>query len=229
MNKMTWQYIVGFFDGEGCLCIRNRNNYKKGFYHWELSICQSIHQSKVIDDIKSFLDKQKIGSNIYCSSQKSHFGHFGKVEMKRLVIGKIREIKNFIDGVSPYMIVKKEKCEKFLNDYKEGKINKSATLSLRDIEKIKQLVKDGENTIKIGKEIGNSWETIRTFLIKNNIKWIRGKKKTGLWRICPICKLRFYVQLCFVKFKKRIFCSKKCYTNWQKGKGKNAKFNEFSS
>ena len=209
---MTWQYIAGFFDGEGCLTIRKRSNYKKGFYSWELNICQSLKQSKVLDEIKIFLDREKIKSKIYSSQSRN----LGKCEMRRLIIGRIREIKNFIDKVLPYLIVKKEKCEKFLNDYKRGVINKNACLSLQDIEIIKKLVGEGENTVKIGKEIGSSYETIRTFLIKNHINWVKGKKKDGLWRICPTCKLKFYVQPSYVKLKKRIFCSKKCYTISQK-------------
>ena len=107
---MTWQYIAGFFDGEGTIdCLLSPD--KKRRTHFGVAVYQSQKQIQVLYDIQDFLKEQNIESHIYFRKEPRSNG-----EYKQNYIGGSLEIGHrvyalaFLLHTLPYLIVKKQQA-----------------------------------------------------------------------------------------------------------------------
>lgn len=151
MNQITWQYIAGFFDGEGSITIyspREKQNYIM------ISMAQSEGQNKVLYLIQEFLLQKGIAANIYISKPKTQYG---RQKLFALCIRKKRESVIFLEGILPYLIVKKDKATESL---KIAKIpSKTEHLTFGEKVKILKLKKQGLGCRKIGKILNRPKQT----------------------------------------------------------------------
>jgi len=90
-GKMTWQYVAGFFDGEGSLV------WHPGGKSFQVKLTQ--YEPSVLREIQKFLLSYRI---------KSGLGTRGTESPKDLFISNIYCIKEFIEYVADYCIVKEE-------------------------------------------------------------------------------------------------------------------------
>lgn len=101
MTSMNWAYVAGFFDGEGCV----------GKYaHFHVSMNQAEPHDLVIYAIQDFLTTQGVESRV----DVSHSGRRNHNAVHVLSLNKQSEVKKFLEGVLPFLIVKREKAEEVL-------------------------------------------------------------------------------------------------------------------
>lgn len=64
--KMTWQYIAGFFDGEGCIHkVKNRR------FNYSIHLTQTEEVGRILmNEISDFLAAQEIGCHVYDRTNK---------------------------------------------------------------------------------------------------------------------------------------------------------------
>jgi|SRR5579859_1609701 len=95
---MTWQYIAGFFDGEGCITYTSEDRL-------QLSVSQK--RPKVIYRIQEFLALNGIESVIYIQKSSQH--------VLRIKQGKRKEnaIK-FLNLIFPFLVCKRTVVQDFL-------------------------------------------------------------------------------------------------------------------
>jgi len=101
---ITWQYIAGFFDGEGTLGW----NSAQDTFQLQVNIAQNEanNRCKVLEAIQRFLNREGIPSNLYPVSQKKK--GFSQVPILILQINGGREGKaKFLSRCLPYLWVKK--------------------------------------------------------------------------------------------------------------------------
>lgn len=91
-------YIAGFFDGEGCISLTNRGAVK-------VTISQ-----KIVDPLDFIQETLGAGSIYYANKRESYRYYLGG---RPLVI-------SFLEQTLPYLIVKREKAEAYL-EYLKGK------------------------------------------------------------------------------------------------------------
>lgn len=91
--KLTWEYIAGFFDGEGSL---SRHSQNKNI--WIISIAQNT--ANVLVKIKEFIG---YGSIYYDSSGKNY----------KYQIFRRKEVADFVSQIAPFIIVKHEKIQEY--------------------------------------------------------------------------------------------------------------------
>jgi len=99
---MTWEYIAGFFDGEGTVGMRSRNRTR-------IEMCQSKKQGDVLYQIQEFLRINGIQSTIVQAEGANS-------PILRLQMYHSNNIYKFLVKVCPHLIVKKDKAE----DAREG-------------------------------------------------------------------------------------------------------------
>ncbi len=99
---MNWDYIAGFFDGEGNLYYVK----KPSGYAARVAITQN--DISPLLEIKTFLYKNKIDSIIYRNEPK------GKPEKHRLIINGYLDILEFLKNMREIVIVKKNKVEEII-------------------------------------------------------------------------------------------------------------------
>lgn len=129
---MSWQYIAGFFDGEGCIYRATRNGKQLG--HFRLTMTQT--SSEVLTRIAQFLEDKYIKTR---TSMVKRNGN--RSECYTLIIDNIGNILPFLNNTVPYLIVKRSKAMEaisILNDYQnlnsrdKTTRSKSALLILRN-------------------------------------------------------------------------------------------------
>lgn len=105
---MTWEYIAGFFDGEGWIAKSPKPEGHLAKY--TIGIGQSTKQADVLYVISEFLKSERINCRIYkeCPEFVTH--------MTRLLISDSRSISNFLRSVLPFLLVKHEKAAAALAD-----------------------------------------------------------------------------------------------------------------
>ena len=105
---MTWQYIAGFFDGEGSLCcVRGKTTNNNC---WRARLHQS--SSEVLNTISGFLDHQNIAHTIQrtaCKGQKQKYGPYkANSDMFALQVSTKRsQVIPFLKSIYPHLIVKR--------------------------------------------------------------------------------------------------------------------------
>ncbi len=131
--KMTWQYIAGFFDGEGCICLRdyhknktyvdkNKNVkvypiYDRGVrvilaQRTRIYILLAQKENGALKSIGDFIGKKGIKFGI-------HYSNKAKTS-QNMEMGEHKSVEKFLSNIYPYLIVKKEKA-KITLDYIKNK------------------------------------------------------------------------------------------------------------
>ncbi len=131
LYPITWQYIAGFFDGEGCISIYDYERKKtlkdkpnKPTYTYQeklvkISLDQKIRfhvsmvqrETLVLEKIHQFLNKHKIKNSLYFSK---------KTDMGKVQFSSRKAVLSFLKQIHPYLYVKGEKA-KFAIEFLEGK------------------------------------------------------------------------------------------------------------
>ena len=107
--KITWEYIAGFFDGEGNICVCNGRHPKRvlGSNVFQASITQSGAQGKLLlQAIGDVLAKHGIRSCI-CSNRIRSERH---AKTWRLSVGGRMAVYNFLLKIYPYLWIKRVKA-----------------------------------------------------------------------------------------------------------------------
>jgi hypothetical protein len=100
---MTWQYIAGFFDGEGTVMCGFRSNRNCRIF----SLWFSQTDREVLDAICAFLNAEGITANVV--SHRSN--GFKPKKVHRLNVCSIEGVYKALDGMYPFLVVKRAKAE----------------------------------------------------------------------------------------------------------------------
>lgn len=102
-RHIGWEYVAGFFDGEGCVSIVKQNGKLKRI---DVGLFQSEPQAEVLRRIEKFLAREGIvGRWKYHSTHRSE----NASTTVHLVINRQESVRRFLEAVYPYLIVKSEK------------------------------------------------------------------------------------------------------------------------
>lgn len=107
---MDWPYVAGFFDGEGCL--HALGDFTAGRQGFRITISQT--QKEVLDEIAVFLNHNGIAA--YVLKHRANPKPDAKKALKpawNVWITERNSIRRFIDGVFPYLRVKKQRAEDY--------------------------------------------------------------------------------------------------------------------
>lgn len=107
---MSWQYIAGFFDGEGSFCIRVYDNTKYGGgaknkgLRATVAACQMTANKRVLQKISRFLPEHKIQHTLY----DCKYTYQNHCMMSWIKMGHRAHLKKFLKKTLPYLIVKRK-------------------------------------------------------------------------------------------------------------------------
>src|SRR3990167_3729245 len=92
---MTYEYIAGFFDGEGNISIKHRDGRKPQV------VCTTVQKRRaVLDEIQKFLAKRDIRSSVLTRKTGVH----------ALQMGHTDSVSSFLKGIVGSLIVKKDEA-----------------------------------------------------------------------------------------------------------------------
>ena len=149
--KMTWDYIAGFFDGEGSI-IHNGKGHRA-----------TVSQSNldVLEQIKQFIG---YGQIFKVTKRKAHWK-----ESWVYYIARQKDVYRFLISIEKSLIVKRETVRKAIPILKE-KIKLQIERGIKTEKNIKEtlrLRKQGLTYRQIGKSLGISWSHARRIILKH--------------------------------------------------------------
>lgn len=162
MKLITWEYIAGFFDGEGCIWINKKfNENKRKGRNMVVHVGQIEPNRRIIDLISQKLKEENIRHSIVTIANNPK----SKNKYVRIQIQSMGECKRFIEFILQYLIVKKEDAIEAL-DY----ISKAKYLWLTNKEKedIKEM-KNNYSAKEIAQIMGRSYVTINNHINRINL------------------------------------------------------------
>lgn len=167
---MDWNYIAGFFDGEGNITI-HKPNERGATKYVAISVAQKESKADVIYIMKEFLEKEGIETHLYLQKTQGE-------KWENMVALRIANKKNgekFLKKIIGKLYVKKSEAEKALEFYTTFKRNIN-DITEEEGREIIELYMSGKSCEKISKIFGVSKTTIYTFLrSQSNYREIRQK------------------------------------------------------
>ncbi len=139
--KLSWQYLAGFFDGEGCLYISRQKGKKKNPYYTPRVVIANTNE-----EVIGLIEKSFHGS----TAREGFEIRPGRRRPWYVEIYRRDRIKKFLKGIYPYSIVKKKQIElmfefiKHLDKSKSGKPVADEIIVWREkqVQKLKDLKKE---------------------------------------------------------------------------------------
>ena len=150
--KMNWNYIAGFFDGEGSVTL-----YKENKNRWGRAVKINIEQkdTKSLKAIKKFLLEKGL-NKVGLYSRKTRTTSCIQIQNKF-------DIALFLENIIPRVIVKKKKCEKCLK-FITSKWYAVGSYPQETKQKAIDLYNKGFNYFQISKKIGANHKTIKSWI-----------------------------------------------------------------
>jgi len=147
---MNWNYIAGFFDGEGTINPCENNRYKVG-------ITQA--NKKVLEEIQLFT---KIGHIHSIKKRKSHWKNAWIY-----YISKQEDVYKFLNTISLRLIVKRKEILKIIPELKEktAQIKEQKLKVIKRKQLAKKLREKGLSFREIGKRLGIDWGYARRLIL----------------------------------------------------------------
>lgn len=125
---INWDYIAGFFDGEGNINVSKTKNYKNGEHN--ITIAIRIYQTSrdVLEKIKDFIGYGTIYENKRTNSSWNN--------TFELTFNKKDDVKTFLITIKDKVITKKEQVNYVLENYDFGRVNNQGF----DVDKFRSFI-----------------------------------------------------------------------------------------
>lgn len=107
--QLSWKWLAGFFDGEGCIALASQNVGREA-KAVRLYVSQNGKQSWVLDEIADFLEAQ--GMRVY-RRPLAATGH------RDIQVNEFDSVEYMLKRLVPHLIVKRERAEECLRYMRE--------------------------------------------------------------------------------------------------------------
>lgn len=155
---MTWEYLAGFFDGEGTICFAHYK-YRKGESRYiVVAVSQSENARLILDEISTFLNSYKI---------KHRFGKDKKFNPTtgadlgyqiRLYLSGMGNCREFLEIIKDKLIVKRAKAYEALAFINENKLGIHPTQTEK--EHIFNLFNQCRNATEVAQKVGRTRQLV---------------------------------------------------------------------
>jgi len=174
---ISWQYIAGFFDGEGCISTHdkaspNRNNIQA------ITIVQKVDSNFVLEEIQKFLAKRNIPSHLYNSRSA---GNINWKPTHALTISGKKEQLAFLRWIKKYLVVKKDKATQTVNYLQSTKYRKKRKTRVSVLESARQDYKNGLSFREAAGKRHIDAGTLRRYMLSLGERGRSVKESVELW------------------------------------------------
>ena len=114
--KMSWPYIAGFFDGEGCMHAVGGGHMSgnRTLVRFKITISQTKNVGRdTLEEIAEFLRERNINAYVMKHRIAKHKIKPHWHQCWDLMVGRMESIRLFVEGVFPYLRIKKSKAEDY--------------------------------------------------------------------------------------------------------------------
>jgi hypothetical protein len=246
INYMNWDYVAGFFDGEGHIIARSYKDKYGHFRRITVGLTQAEERKEILFDIKDFLEKEGFHPSLRCEKDYKDKRGYNLQPKWRLELQNIPDVKRFLETIKDKLIGKKKNAEDAINFINSTGLKYTRRhFTNEEKEKIKMLYLNGYSTLTIGEMFGVSYAVIRRLLKEMSIpirdshiwtekareklkitlsspevkqKMSKSHRKPKVERTCVVCGKKFYVYPSEIKDRPAKFCSRVCFYEYRKRK-----------
>jgi len=136
MDEKFKAYLAGLLDGEGSIYIAKKRKAKHGAIYRPHLILVTSSNREFVREVANHLG---LGSKVYIHS---HLSHIGKKPTWVIDTGKIQEIKNLLEMLKPYLILKRPQAEVMLR-FLDAKNLKNLTVQAECYQQMRKLNERG--------------------------------------------------------------------------------------
>jgi intein-encoded DNA endonuclease-like protein len=160
---MSWEYIAGFFDGEGCIHIREKNKYAP------IVLNMTQKNKTVLRIIEKFL----YNNNIQCNINTDRRGY------SSITINRTKDALHFLNNIVRLLIVKREKANIviLLLEDKLNKFNCRVRLTLEQKRLLKNLLNSNLTDQQIADKVRCSRRSVYDYRL-GKLKFTELEKST---------------------------------------------------
>ena len=156
---MDWNYIAGFFDGEGSISFKVKG--KTPFY----VVCIANTNREILEEIQKFLREKGINSHLYSRPSAQY-----------IYISKQSDMLKFLRRIKPFIFIKLPKAKELIFYLTHKKSRFKINISPKIIFKMYWI--DKLSTVQIGKKLNCSSTCVKEFFDKNKIP-LRNKSQVA--------------------------------------------------
>lgn len=101
---MTWQYLAGFTDGDGCI---TRECSKRTYAYARLRWAQRLDAGRVLEEIADFLRAEglKVTARNFSVARQGH-----RYPQAELAISNADDTRQALEAMLPYLVVKRDRA-----------------------------------------------------------------------------------------------------------------------
>lgn len=165
MSKMTWEYLGGFFDGEGCITsLKVKAGYS---LPGRIQLSQTQERGRVLlEEIKVFLEARDIVCSVHRADRKGN-----RKEIHYLYINGQACAMKFMRGIFPYLRIKKLEAQDTMRYLVMFPPERAGIRTRDDTWDMVKDWKSGMSCEQIAEERGLKWATAYA-RIKNHLRLI---------------------------------------------------------
>ena len=156
---LTWEYLAGLFDGEGCIYFSERPGGRR---YVMVNITQGVvndDASRIILDIHEFLTQHGIKAGLTSHAASNPLWKGGR----KVSAASSHAVRDWLEGMFPYLRIKRAQAAGALT-FLEGIT--APWLTAAEDREIKTLRESGLNIIKIAESTGRSKGTVKRSLTR---------------------------------------------------------------
>jgi len=168
---MNWDYIAGFWDGEGSIAIYHGNHGQR-----IIMVHASQNTRVVLDEISQFLHQHGIDNRVVWADKKWH--------LYRIIMTKVGACTLFLEFIKDLLIVKKQKANEVYEYIVSNRWR--GWLTEQDKQKILELNKLGYTRRQLSNELNRDYQTISRFLGSKGLTKRGGKYTWNLKSSIPV-------------------------------------------
>lgn len=110
--KVSWAYLAGFTDGDGCISYGTRIRENNGTHHW---FCvrwgQTAPNRMVLDAIKDFLIAEGVSvQNVSITVRNTRLG----ADVAELAVQRVADVRVVLSRMLPHLVLKQDKARETL-------------------------------------------------------------------------------------------------------------------
>lgn len=163
MNYISWEYIAGFFDGEGCIGMYPDPKYRTTRVLVEM--CQAEPQEAVLFEIQAFCAQHGIALTDRVCPAKDNRAPLHKIYTVNRAVAS-----EFLKRVEPFLRVKRVKAKELIAWADSNPARRGAHRRPLKKERVRQMQKmlaDGMTQQEIAKELGFTQRYVSLVLRRN--------------------------------------------------------------
>lgn len=137
--KITWEWLAGFYDGEGCLNLTHQKCKRNTAFSPQVDLVNTNFPA--MEAIVAFLAEHEIGVSVTLSKKHRKFHRdSGRQHKQRMTIriARMKAVKRFLELLSPHLVLKREQADLLL-EFVSTRAEKYTRTSERDFEIYRRL------------------------------------------------------------------------------------------